>query len=121
MSFKCNDCKKTIRRVEDIRSCSRCQQRNRATAIPTSHQDSDWVTPALLGYLFGSSFSHSVGSMVGQVPDFTVGGGEMAGAGASGHWDNDSSGGSSNDTSSDSSPSSDSGSSDSGSSGSSDS
>lgn len=50
MSFQCNDCKRTIRTVSDIRNCSRCQSSNRAASIPEHHEDTDWLTPALIGY-----------------------------------------------------------------------
>jgi hypothetical protein len=104
--FKCTDCGKTVRKVADVRDCTRCGQRA-AASIPAHHNDSDFLTPALIGYLVGQSFSHH--DAPSSSPDtFSGGGGETAGAGASGSWDDSSS---SSSSSSDSGSSYDSGSS----------
>lgn len=104
--FKCAECGKTVRKVSDVRDCQRCGSRASAS-IPSHHTDSDFLTPALIGYLVGLSFSHDSG--VSQ-ESFTGGGGDYSGAGASGSYDapdssssNDS--GSSSDSSSSSSDS----------------
>lgn len=119
--FKCTTCQKIIRKVEDVRGCSRCQDRGVASTIPPSHQDSDWLTPALIGYMIGNSMSGSHYSPVAEeTPAFTGGGGDTSGSGSGSSWSDDRSSDSSSSSSSDSSSSSsDSGSSssDSGSSG----
>jgi hypothetical protein len=104
MTFKCNNCGKTILKVRDIRDCSRCQSSGRSASIPAERSSSDWITPALIGYIIGSSNSHA-STFEPSEPAFTGGGGEYSGAGAGGSYD-------APDTPSDSS-SSDSGSSDS--------
>ena len=112
--FKCKECGKTVRKVSDVRDCSRCGSRASAS-IPAHHDDSDFLTPALIGYLVGQSFSHDDA----PAPDsFSGGGGEYSGAGASSSFDapDSSPSSDSNSDSSGSSGSSDSGSSDSGSS-----
>jgi len=119
MSFRCNDCGKTITKVQNIRDCGQCQSHGRATSIPARHDDSDWITPAIIGYMIGSSGTHAstFEPSTPSEPTFSGGGGESAGGGASGSFDapDTSSDSSSSDSSSDSG-SSDSGSSDSGSS-----
>lgn len=121
--FKCTDCQKVVRRVEDIRNCSRCQSRGIGSSIPANHNDTDWLTPAIIGYALGGGFSSHSHSTPAEdtTPAFSGGGGDTVGAGAGGSWsdDSDRSSGSSDSSSSDSS-SSDSGSSDSGGGGSSD-
>jgi len=123
--FKCTDCQKVVRRVEDIRNCARCNVRGTSSSIPASHSNSDWLTPAIIGYALGGGFSgHSHSAPVDDTPAFAGGGGDTVGAGAGSSWSDDSRSSSSDSSSSSSdssSSSSDSGSSDSGSSSSSDS
>lgn len=105
MSFKCKHCYRTINKVSDILNCSRCQSSNRAESIPVRHDDTDYLTPMIIGYALGGGFSSSEES---SMPEFSGGGGNFGGGGASGSWSSDSS------NSSDSSSSSDSGGSSSG-------
>lgn len=109
--FKCTDCQKVVRKVEDIRNCSRCQSNGSSASIHERHQDSDWLTPAIIGYALGGGFlEHTTYSTPEETPSFSRGGGETAGGGASASWSDDSSSSSPDSSSSDSS-SSDSGSS----------
>lgn len=77
--FKCTRCNKMISKVSDVRGCYRCG--SRASAIPSSYSSHDSITPAILGYLVGSSHSAH------EDPPFVGGGGLSGGAGAGGSWD----------------------------------
>lgn len=100
MTFKCHDCGKTIRKVADIRNCARCGRASgKSDVIPAHHDDEDSLTPAILGWMLGSTFSSHPEP---AADTFSGGGGESGGSGASGSFDSPS-------------PSSDSSSSDSGS------
>lgn len=83
MSFSCDDCKRRLLRVEDIRNCARCRTHGRALNIPEEHANEDLLTPALIGYALGSGFTSSEPA---PTPDLSGGGGEFSGAGASGSW-----------------------------------
>ncbi len=111
--FKCTDCGLTIRKVQDIRNCGRCESSGRSASVPAHHSDSDWLTPGIIGYLLGSSsFSHHDSTPQGDV--FQGGGGDFSGAGASGSFDAPDSSSSSDSSSRDSGSSSSDSSSDSG-------
>lgn len=84
MSFTCDDCRRRLLRVEDIRNCARCRTHGRALNIPQEHTDSDLLTSAMIGYALGSGFSSSDPV---ATPDISSGGGQFGGAGASGSWD----------------------------------
>jgi hypothetical protein len=104
-AFKCTDCKKIVCLVKDIRNCLRCQSNGSAASIWDHHDDSDWLTHAILGYALDESFSsHETSSKQDDSTTFSGEGGLSNGAGASGSWDD------SKDNSEDSSLSSDSGS-----------
>lgn len=117
MSFRCNECHRNIRTVAEVRNCQRCQSNGRAANIPAHQSDSDWLTPAIIGYALGGGFSsHSSDAPASEPEPFSGGGGLSGGAGASGSWDDDSSRSSPSSDSSSSSSDSSSSSSDSGSS-----
>lgn len=110
--FKCTECQKVIRKVADIRNCSRCQSRGTATSIPSHYSSSDWLTPAIIGYALGGGFSsHSHSTPADDAPAFSGGGGDTAGAGAGSSWSDDSDRSSGSSSSESGSSSSDSGSS----------
>lgn len=102
MTFRCHECGKTIHKVADIRNCARCGiPSGKSVPIPAHHDDEDSLTPAILGWMLGSTFSsHSESS---TTETFTGGGGQFSGGGASGSFDSPPS------PSSDMGPSSDSG------------
>lgn len=113
--FKCTDCRKVVRTVAEVRNCPRCQSKGTAANIPTHVNDSDWLTPALIGYALGGGFSgHSHAPVEEATPTFTGGGGDTVGAGAGSSWSDDSDRSSGSSSSDSSYSSSDSGSSDSG-------
>lgn len=113
--FQCKQCRKTIMKVEDVRNCATCGQS--AQSIPVHHEDSDWLTPAILGYMVGQSFHTEPSYSADTAPAFSGSGGDFGGGGASSSWNDSSSSSGSSDSSSSSSDSSssDSGSSSSGS------
>lgn len=83
MSFTCDDCRRRLLRVEDIRNCARCRTHGRALNIPEEHANDDLLTPTMIGYALGAGFTSSEPA---PVPDVSGGGGEFSGAGASGSW-----------------------------------
>lgn len=57
MSFKCNDCGKTIKTVADVRDCGRCQSSGRSSSIAGHYSSTDFLTPMMLGLMMGSAFA----------------------------------------------------------------
>lgn len=89
--FKCKEpgCGKTVRKLSDIRNCTKCRAVGRAQKVERVHDDDDGddlLTLAVVAFLFSGS-EHPFEPHESDADPLRGGGGEFSGGGASSSFD----------------------------------